>query len=185
MILLIDNEDSFVHTLERYVTLAGHDCNVVRNNELKDLPSHIYGLIISPGPKAPKDVPETNRIISEYASKLPILGVCLGHQCIGHVFGASIIKTPPVHGKTSAIDFDERSSLFKNIPQGSEFTRYHSLSVTGLENSNLKQIASTKDGIVMGIKHKEYECYGVQFHPESILSQHGQTLIENFLSKCN
>ena len=128
MIYLIDNEDSFVYTLARYVRLCGHPSKVIRCDQIKSIPTEVKGLIISPGPCAPKDTPQTNAIIKKHAPHIPILGVCLGHQCIGHVFGCNIIKTPPVHGETSVITHNN-NSLFSNIPNGSEFTRYHSLAI--------------------------------------------------------
>lgn len=183
MITLIDNEDSFVYTLARYVELCGFEYEVIRYNVFTKLPAKTKALIISPGPKAPKDMSETNNIISKYAPKLPILGVCLGHQCIGHVFGARIFKSSPMHGKTSLVHFTPEETLFSDIPNPADFARYHSLSVTDIENTDLIRIAWDDYGLIMGLKHKQYPCYGIQFHPESVLSVHGKTLIQNFLNK--
>lgn len=182
-ILLIDNEDSFVYTLARYVELCGHQAKVIRANDFHELPDNTKGIIISPGPMAPKNIPITNQIIHDCAPILPLLGVCLGHQCIGHVYGAQVYKSAPVHGKTSDI-YHDGEDLFKNIPSPCAFSRYHSLSICNLEHTALDEIARTQDGLTMAIKHKDYDCYGVQFHPESVLSEYGLTLIENFLSKC-
>lgn len=184
MITLIDNQDSFVYTLARYIELCGMPSTVLRSDDFMSLPDGTLGILISPGPMSPHEMPVTNAIIKRFASKMPILGVCLGHQCIGHVFGARIYKSVPVHGKTSEI-YHDNDTLFANIPSPTHFTRYHSLSVKDLEGTELRQTAWTEDGVVMGLKHKDFDCYGVQFHPESVLSEHGLTLIKNFLSKCS
>lgn len=186
-VLVIDNYDSFTYNLVQYLGELKQEVIVFRNDkisikEIKNLaPSHI---VISPGPGRPCDAGVSNDLIKELAGKVPILGVCLGHQCIGEVFGGDIVNAAYLmHGKTSEI-FHEGNSIFTGIPSPFTATRYHSLVVDhkSLGKTPLKVIAKTKDNLVMGLQHNEYKnLLGVQFHPESILTEHGHKLLENFL----
>jgi anthranilate synthase/aminodeoxychorismate synthase-like glutamine amidotransferase len=186
MILIIDNYDSFVYNLAQYVGELGWEPAVFRNNRItleeitKLQPSHI---IISPGPCTPLESGISNDVISHFGGKIPILGVCLGHQCIGHVFGGKIIHSLiPVHGKSSKIYHDGKT-LFKGLPNPFEGGRYHSLAVECTRNMGELEIsAKTLDGIIMGFRHRKYMIEGVQFHPESIMTDVGHTLLANFLS---
>lgn len=185
MILMIDNYDSFTYNLVQYLGELGEDLKVVRNDkitikEIKALrPKRI---VISPGPGFPKDAGISNDLIREFCKTTPILGVCLGHQCIGEVFGGRVVKADrPMHGKTSKI-YHNRKGIFKNLPNPFEATRYHSLLVErkGLP-ACLEITAQTKEGEIMGLKHKSYPAWGVQFHPESILTKEGKKILSNFL----
>ncbi len=188
-VLVIDNIDSFVYNLVQYVgILEGNPIvfeNTVEYREINKAVTEkkITHIIISPGPKAPKDAGISNRVIKEFGPKIPTLGVCLGHQCIGHVYGGEIKRAKNLfHGKTSLIEHNE-TDIFKNIKNPFEATRYHSLVV---EEKNLPECLeitarSLDDKEIMGVKHKEYPVYGVQFHPESILTKEGITLVKNFL----
>ncbi len=185
MILIIDNYDSFVYNLAQYIGELGKEPIVYRNDALtlKQIiemnPSHI---IISPGPYTPLDSGISNGVIRHFGGKIPILGVCLGHQCIGHVFGAKVVKAPiPVHGKSAKIYHDGKT-IYRGLPNPIEAGRYHSL-VVKLENRPeiLEQTAVTEDGVNMGIRHREFVVEGVQFHPESIMTGTGHLLLANFL----
>ena len=185
MILLIDNYDSFTYNLFQYVSELGAKVAVARNDKIvleeihKMKPSSI---VISPGPKTPSEAGISEDIIKEFHKTLPILGVCLGHQAIGEVFGGKIVKAPvPMHGKSSQIIHNGRS-IFNSMEIPFAATRYHSLIVSREDfPKQLEVIAWTDDDLVMGIKHKEYPTVGVQFHPESIMTENGKTLIQNFL----
>ena len=189
MILIIDNYDSFTYNLVQYLGELGQDCQVYRNDaisigEIRNLnPSHI---IISPGPGAPCEAGISNDVIKELKGEYPILGVCLGHQCIGEMYGAKVVRTPYLmHGKTSKIIYDEEEHLFAGLPYPFTATRYHSLIIDreSIKNTSLKIIAWTSDDLVMGVKHREYpNLLGVQFHPESILTEGGHTILTNFLN---
>ena len=185
MILLIDNYDSFVHNLGRYVEVLGHDVRIIRNDAISvaDIYSlHPDAIILSPGPKAPAQSGICNQLVGELGATVPILGVCLGHQCIAESYGSHVSQsTRPVHGKASTVHHDG-SALFTNVPSSFEAGRYHSLIVDLDPHGPLKQTAQSDDGIVMAIEHKSHPVYGVQFHPESILTQHGGTILENFFS---
>jgi len=186
MILLIDNYDSFSYNL---VQLAGsiiNDINVIRNDEMavdeieKINPSHI---IISPGPGYPKDAGVCEDVINQMKGRVPILGVCLGHQAICEVFGAKIVLAKLLmHGKQSSIHIANGSRIFKGLPPLIKAARYHSL-IAKRESlpDELLVIAEDDDGEVMAIKHRDYEIYGVQFHPESILTPNGEVILKNFL----
>ena len=185
---MIDNYDSFVYNLVRYLEELKETVLVKRNDEisLDEIEKlKIEGIIISPGPKSPKDVPFCLDIIDRFKGKIPILGICLGHQCIGEYFNCSIIRGEyPVHGKVHEITHDGRW-LFNNIKNPLKVTRYHSLKID--ENSIPKNIivtAKTNDGVVMGIKHKDYSIYGVQFHPEAHLTECGHEILNNFIKIC-
>ena len=186
-VLVIDNYDSFTYNLVQYFGELKQDVLVCRNdeitlNKIRDIkPSHI---VISPGPGRPDDAGISKSLIKEFAGKIPILGVCLGHQCIGEVFGGTVTNAPVLmHGKTSEI-FHEGNSIFSGIPNPFTATRYHSLIVDleSIKNKSLKITAKTKDNLVMALEHKDFKnLIGVQFHPESILTEHGHKLLSNFL----
>ena len=183
MIVVIDHEDSFVHTLARYVGLCGKERMVIRHNEI-DVAGiaalNPEAIILSPGPCGPEQTDVTIPLIRALGPSTPILGVCLGHQAIGAAFGATIERCPPCHGKTSLIHHDGHV-LFNGLPNPFAAARYHSLHVTGLENTELTVIARNDEGLVMGLAHRRYPVYGVQFHPESCLTENGLRIIENFL----
>ncbi len=185
MILVIDNYDSFTYNLAQYLGELGAEIKVFRNDkitldEIEDLrPEKI---IISPGPGYPVDAGISERLIKNFAGRIPILGVCLGHQAIGEVFGGRIRKAARLmHGKTSLI-YHKGEGIFKGLKNPFEATRYHSLLVERRSVPDCLLItAETKEKEVMGLKHKRYEVYGVQFHPESILTKEGMKLLGNFL----
>lgn len=185
MILLLDNYDSFVHNLARYVRELG-DEPVVRRNDAVTLaeiaslaPSHI---IISPGPCSPAEAGISTEVIRRFGAHTPILGVCLGHQCIGAAYGGTIVRAQrPMHGKTSRIHHD-RSGIFARLPSPFVATRYHSLAIdpTSLP-SVLRVTATSDDGEIMAVAHREHPVVGVQFHPESALTEYGYLLLDAFL----
>lgn len=187
MILVIDNYDSFTYNIVQELGELGADILVLRNDqttldEIRDLnPSHI---IISPGPGFPKDSGISREVILEFGKTIPLLGVCLGHQCIGEVFGGEVIHAPSLmHGKTSPV-FHKEDSLFADVPSPFTATRYHSLVVAEESLPDvLEVIAYTEDSEIMGVRHKEYPIIGVQFHPESILTDFGMRIFQNFLEK--
>ena len=188
MILLIDNYDSFSYNLYQLVGELNSDILVIRNDELRicDIeklnPSHI---IISPGPGRPIDAGICEDVIAHFAGKVPILGVCLGHQAICETFGANITYAKELmHGKQSEVKVDNDSKLFKNLPEKLMVARYHSLAAKK-DNlpTHLQVLAETEDGEVMAVKHKDYEIYGLQFHPESVLTPDGKVMLENFFEK--
>ena len=186
MILLIDNYDSFVHNLARYVRELGGDAVVVRNDEIsvrgvEELsPSHI---IISPGPCSPAEAGISTELVQRLGPTTPVLGVCLGHQCIGAAYGGQILRAGrPVHGRTSFIDHDG-TSVFTGLPSPIEVTRYHSLVLPpGEVPSALRVTARARDdGEIMAVEHREYPVVGVQFHPESAATQYGYAMLDRFL----
>lgn len=187
MILLIDNYDSFVHNLARYVSQLGFSYLVKRNdgitlNEIMDLdPTHI---ILSPGPCTPDQAGISLEVIRFFAQKIPILGICLGHQAIGQSFGGKVIKaSAPTHGKASLI-YHDTQGIFRNIEAPFWGARYHSLVIDPCNFPDaLRVTAHTEDGDIMAIQHKDYNIVGVQFHPESILTEHGYQLLLNFLTE--
>ena len=185
MILMIDNYDSFTYNLVQYLGELGEELKVVRNDQITlDEVRRLKpaGIVISPGPGGPKDAGISNDLIRTFASDIPILGVCLGHQCIGEVFGGQVVRAMRLmHGKTSPIIHDG-THLFRHLPNPFDATRYHSLIVRreGLPK-NLLVTAWTKEGEIMGLRHKRFPVYGVQFHPESILTKVGKDLLRNFL----
>jgi len=185
VILIIDNYDSFVYNLAQYLGELGWDSVVHRNNRvtLEDIeslaPTHI---VISPGPGTPLDAGISNDVISRFAGRIPILGVCLGHQCIGHVYGGTITRYHPMHGKTSLINHDGRT-IFQDLPSPIEAGRYHSLGIKmDTVPSCLEVSARTDAGEIMSVRHRDCTVEGVQFHPESILTSTGHKLLSNFLS---
>ena len=182
---MVDNFDSFVFNLVQYLRELEVEVDVVRNNQIdRDaIDSGGYdAIVISPGPGNPSEAGETKAIIRDYAAKLPILGVCLGHQAIGEVYGASVIRAPkPMHGKTSQITHNGEG-LFQGLPNPMVATRYHSLIVEeGTIPEELEITARSEDGLVMAMKHRSYNLHGVQFHPESIYTTDGKDLIRNFI----
>lgn len=184
MILLIDNYDSFAHNLARYVERLSHNVQIARNDritldDIKRLKPE--AIILSPGPCGPAQAGVCNSLIKELGAATPTLGVCLGHQCIAESYGGNVTRTIPVHGKSSTV-FHEKTKLFRDIPSPFKAGRYHSLMVELDHLGPLKVTARSDDGIIMAIEHETHPVYGVQFHPESILTEHGGTLIENFLS---
>ena len=184
-VLVIDNYDSFVYNLVQYLGELNAEPLVKRHDaitidEVEDMSPH--ALLISPGPGNPKQAGISVDLIKWAAGKIPVLGICLGHQCIGEAWGGKIVHAPQVmHGKTSLISHN-KSGLFKDIESPFNATRYHSLMVDPKSfPDELEITAKTDDGLIMGLKHKQFEIYGLQFHPESILASFGHKLIENFL----
>lgn len=184
MILLVDNYDSFVHTLAGYVRELGRDALVVRNDSItldevgRLGASHI---IISPGPGTPSGAGISTAVVRRWGASTPILGVCLGHQCIGEAYGGRVVRAPPRHGRASPVRHDG-SGVFAGLESPFQAARYHSLTV---ERSSLpvdlRVTADTDDGIIMALEHRTHRVIGLQFHPESVLSDHGHLLIDRFL----
>ena len=185
MVLVIDNYDSFTYNLVQYLGEMQVEMKIYRNDQITleaiaDL--HPERILISPGPCSPKESGLSNEIIRRFSSRIPTLGVCLGHQCIGHTFGGNVIVNyRMMHGKTSLIKHNGKD-LFEGMPNPFSATRYHSLVI---ERSSLPDClevtAETEEGEIMGVKHKEYPIWGVQFHPESILSENGRQILANFI----
>ncbi len=186
MILMIDNYDSFTYNLYQLIGSINEDIEVYRNDaitlqEIERLkPSH---LIISPGPKYPKDAGISLEAIKYFSGKLPILGVCLGHQAIGEAFGGKVVRAKEIlHGKTSYIAMNQNSKLFRELPEELLVGRYHSLIVERKSlPKDLVVTAEDKEGAIMALEHSSHPTYGLQFHPESILTPEGKKIIENFL----
>lgn len=188
MILLIDNYDSFSYNLYQYIGEITPDIKVIRNNEksIEDIENmNPACIIISPGPGRPKDAGICEDVINYFKGKVPILGICLGHQAICEVFGATITYARRImHGKTSNVELNPDTELFKNLPPKIKAARYHSLAADiNTIPQCLQIIAKTDDNEVMSVKHKDFEIYGLQFHPESILTEGGKTIIKNFLTR--
>jgi len=186
MILMIDNYDSFTYNLVQYFGELGQELKVARNDEITvEQAARLKptGIVISPGPGSPKDAGVSTDLIREFAGKAPILGVCLGHQCIGEVFGGQVVRAGRLmHGKTSPILHDG-TGVFTGLPNPFEATRYHSLIVKRETLPNeLAVTAWTKEKEIMGLQHRTLPVYGVQFHPESILTSAGKDLLRNFLT---
>lgn len=186
MLLVIDNYDSFTYNLVQYFGELGQDPHVVLNDQidLKNIQElNPEAIVISPGPCTPKEAGISNEVISSFSGKLPILGVCLGHQCIGAVFGGKIIKAPRLmHGKTSFIHHDGKN-IFKDVSNPFEATRYHSLIVDPNQVPDCLEVsARTDQDEIMALRHRQHPTWGVQFHPESILTHEGKKILENFLS---
>ena len=190
MILLIDNYDSFTYNLVHYVEELGHNVQIYRNDKIslkKIAKLNPKKIIISPGPCTPNEAGICLDLVKRFYDKMPMLGVCLGHQSIGQAFGAKIIKASKImHGKTSKIS-NLGSKIFKGLPSSFEATRYHSLVIkNGTLPKNFRIISETidnKKNVIMGIEHENYPCYGVQFHPESIASvPFGKRIMKNFLN---
>jgi anthranilate synthase component 2 len=186
MILLIDNYDSFTYNLYQYIGIFNDDIRVVRNDkitieEIKELdPERI---VLSPGPKNPKEAGICMDVVREFTGKKPILGICLGHQCIGEALGGTVSYAKKLyHGKQSVIEHD-KTSVFTGIDSPIKVARYHSLAVQKADLPDcLRILAETEDGEIMAIRHKEYPVVGLQFHPESIYTEHGKRIIENFVN---
>jgi len=185
MILVIDNYDSFTYNLVNLVSIQGIEVKTVRNDEItlqqiRELSPK--GVLLSPGPGRPENAGVTEDVLRQFGSSIPILGVCLGHQAIGQVFGGDVIHAPTLmHGKISSVQHDG-DPLFKNVPTPFTATRYHSLALdSNTLPSDLQVTCKTKEGVIMGVRHKEYPIQGVQFHPESILTPDGETMIKNWV----
>jgi anthranilate synthase/aminodeoxychorismate synthase-like glutamine amidotransferase len=185
MILVIDNYDSFTYNLVQYLGELGEELRVFRNDrvtleEIENLkPAQI---VISPGPGTPAQAGISEKVVQYFHKTIPILGVCLGHQAIGEVFGGKVVRAPSLmHGKTSPILHDGKT-VFRGLPQGFPATRYHSLAVTDVPPC-LEVSAQTKEGVVMGLRHRDYPTEGIQFHPESIMTVVGRQLLANFVGR--
>ena len=187
MLLLLDNYDSFTYNLYQYLSELGADVQVYRNDqisldEIETLqPTHI---VVSPGPCTPNEAGLSCQVIETFGPRIPLLGVCLGHQAIGQVYGGRVIRAPePMHGKTSPMHHSERG-VFRGLPHPFEANRYHSLIVERATLPDVLEItADTDDGLIMGLKHRTYPVEGVQFHPESIMTPVGKDLLRNFLER--
>ncbi|WP_186430798.1 aminodeoxychorismate/anthranilate synthase component II [Clostridium sp. BSD9I1] len=185
MLLLIDNYDSFTFNLYQMIGEIYPNIKVVRNDEIKveDIKKlDVKGIIISPGPGTPEKSGISVEVIKEYGKTIPILGICLGHQAIGYAFNGKVLEADKImHGKTSFIK-NNGQGLFKGLKENFKVMRYHSLIV---EKASLPQelevTAETEDGVIMGLKHKQYPIYGLQFHPESILTEYGSEMLKNFV----
>jgi para-aminobenzoate synthetase component II len=187
LILLIDNYDSFVFNLARYVGELGYAREVVRNDavtleQIEALAPE--AIILSPGPCTPKEAGISNAVIASLGARIPILGVCLGHQCIAEVYGGLVVRARrPMHGKTSLVSHDGRG-VFKGLPNPLRVTRYHSLvAAPGRVPSELEVSALSPEGEIMGLRHRTHPVEGVQFHPEAVLTERGHDLLANFLTR--
>jgi para-aminobenzoate synthetase component II len=187
LILLIDNYDSFVFNLARYVGELGYAREVVRNDaatleQIETLAPE--AMILSPGPCTPKEAGISNAVIASLGARIPILGVCLGHQCIAEVYGGLVVRARrPMHGKTSLVSHDGRG-VFKGLPNPLRVTRYHSLvAAPGRVPSELEVSALSPEGEIMGLRHRTHPVEGVQFHPEAVLTERGHDLLANFLTR--
>lgn len=192
MYLMIDNYDSYVYNLVSYMRELNMELQVVRNDRIdwENLQTQIekkeiQGIVLSPGPKHPKDFTYAKKMLYQFGSKIPILGVCLGHQMIADSFGAKVSRGPrPMHGKISPIEHTGRY-LFQNLPTSFQVTRYHSLVVSKEAfPEELVIDAKSEDGMIMGIHHKNKPIFGIQFHPEAVLTQYGHELLENYKNIC-
>jgi anthranilate synthase component 2 len=185
-IVLVDNYDSFTYNLYQCLRLITRDVQVFRNDKV-DVDALLAlkpdAIVISPGPKAPRDAGISKDLIFRCGASLPILGVCLGHQCINEVFGGQTVRAPrPWHGKTSTVNHDGRG-VFAGLPQRFEVARYHSLVADrGTVGPELLVTAWTDEGVVMGLRHRWHPIEGVQFHPESFMTEHGQAMVVNFIA---
>ncbi len=188
MLLVIDNYDSFTYNLVQYLGELGAEPVVRRNDQItvEEIAAAGYaGLVISPGPGEPKGAGITLDAIRRLGGQLPILGVCLGHQAIGEAYGGRIVRAPrPIHGKASRVHHDGRG-LFQGVPAELDVARYHSLVIEPATcPAELEITARTADGIIMGVRHRTLPVEGVQFHPESVLTSGGMTILANFLRRC-
>ncbi len=185
MLVLIDNYDSFTYNLVHFLGELGARCQVFRNDKIsvaEVLKLAPKGIVLSPGPCTPNEAGICLELIEKAGPDIPLLGVCLGHQAIGQVYGGAVVRAPvPMHGKLSEITHTGKA-LFKGLPRRFEVTRYHSLIVERERlPASLAVTARTADGLIMGLQHKQHPVHGVQFHPESIASEHGHALLANFL----
>ena len=186
MLLIIDNYDSFTYNLVQYFGELGAEPVVKRNDEITLAEIEALqpeAIVISPGPCTPKEAGISNEVIARIGPKLPLLGVCLGHQCIGHVYGGAVVRAGRLmHGKTSPMLHDA-TGVFAGLPSPFEATRYHSLLIDPPTVPEVLIVnAQTAEGEIMGVRHRDYPIHGVQFHPESILTRHGKDLLKNFLN---
>ncbi|MFT8775440.1 MAG: aminodeoxychorismate/anthranilate synthase component II [Gluconacetobacter liquefaciens] len=186
MILLIDNYDSFTFNLVHYLGDLGERCDVRRNDALtvdEAMALKPEAIVLSPGPRSPNEAGICCDLIRRAAGHVPIFGVCLGHQAIGQVFGGTVVRAPvPMHGKVSPV-FHDGSGVFEGLPDPFMATRYHSLTVEpDTLPPDLVATAQTEDGVIMGLRHQTLPVFGVQFHPESIASEHGHAILANFLA---
>jgi anthranilate synthase/aminodeoxychorismate synthase-like glutamine amidotransferase len=187
MLLVIDNYDSFTYNLVQYLGELGAEMKIFRNDEITvdamEDELKPEKILISPGPGTPNDAGVTLETIERFAGKIPILGVCLGHQAIGQHFGGKVVRGPePVHGKPVVIHHDGKT-IFDGVPDNFNAGRYHSLVVERASlPGDLEISAESPDGLIMGLRHREMKVEGVQFHPESILTEHGKQLLQNFLN---
>ncbi len=186
-ILVVDNYDSFVYNLVQYLGQLGAEPVVYRNDALDVTEATRLepdGLLISPGPGRPEDAGVSLELIDAFAGRVPVLGVCLGHQAIGHLYGGRVVRHAVMHGKTSLVTHDGRG-VFEGLPEPLTATRYHSLVVEAATLPEVLEIsASAEDGTVMGLRHRHLDVEGVQFHPESILTSGGHRLMANWLARC-
>ncbi len=187
MILIVDNYDSFVFNIARYVEELGRDVEVERNDRIDVdaiLASGATGLIVSPGPCTPDEAGVSTEAVRRLSGRLPILGICLGHQCIGQAFGATVTRAAtPMHGRASTIRHDG-GDIFAGLPEKFRVGRYHSLIVTDCGNApEIEACAWSEDGEVMALRHRSHPTWGVQFHPESVLTEHGYDLLAAFLDR--
>ena len=182
--MVIDNYDSFTYILVDYLRQLGTDCHVVRNDELSLAEAAAYpcdGIVLSPGPKAPRDAGILMPLIAARYHRTPMLGICLGHQAIGEHFGATLSRAAePRHGKTSTITVTDHP-LWAGLPRRFEVMRYHSLLLEDLEKTDLLPLAHADSGELMALAHPIHPCWGIQFHPESILTEHGLRMLENWV----
>ena len=183
-ILLVDNYDSFTYNLYQYLCQLGAEVRVVRNDEItvEEIEGlALDGIVISPGPSRPENAGISMEVIRRFGPELPILGVCLGHQSIGLVYGGEVITVEPVHGKKSAVDHRSQG-VFEGLATPLEAGRYHSLAVARETLPDVLEVTATSsDGLVMGLRHREYRVEGIQFHPESILTADGMAMLANWL----
>ena len=185
MLILIDNYDSFTYNLVHFLGELGASCEVIRNDKItaeEVMKKKPQAIVLSPGPCTPNEAGVCLDLIAKAGGKIPLLGVCLGHQAIGQVYGGKVIRAPePLHGKLSTIRHTGKG-VFKGLPERFEVTRYHSLIVERKSLPDCLEItAETSDGLIMGLQHKTHPVHGVQFHPESIASEQGHALLANFL----
>jgi para-aminobenzoate synthetase component II len=181
MILIIDNYDSFVHNIARYFVELGAEVNIRRNDEVRGDDLRAKAIVISPGPCTPQEAGRSPAIVKEQAGRLPMLGICLGHQVIGEAFGGKVVRArTPMHGDYSTV-WHTGEGIFAGVPPQITVGRYHSLIVEDAEDTALKVTARSEDGEIMGLQHKSLPIFGVQFHPESILTEHGYDMLGNFL----
>jgi para-aminobenzoate synthetase component 2 len=185
MILVIDNYDSFVHNVTRYLRELGAAAEVKRNDAIDPdaIDKEVRGIVISPGPCTPNEAGISLDVVRKLSGKIPILGICLGHQCIGEAFGGRIARAKrPMHGEASAIRHDG-GGVLAGLPDGFNAGRYHSLIVELEGDEPVTVTARSEDGEIMGLMHKTHPTFGVQFHPESVLTEHGYDILRNFLKR--